>query len=42
MVELLAEAEMAKDDGDRLYIAEKKEARGILEGLAKFGFFVKE
>jgi hypothetical protein len=36
-----ARVEISKEDGDRLYIAERKEARGILEGLEKFGFLVK-
>lgn len=35
-----AREEMTKEDGGRLYIAEEKEARGILEGLIKFGFLV--
>ena len=33
-----ATAEEEEEDPERLYIATEKEARGILEGLAKFGF----
>ena len=36
-----ARAEREKDDGDRLYIAGQREARGILEGLDAFGFLLR-
>jgi len=35
-----ARGEMAKEGGGRLYISQGREARGILEGLDKFGFLI--